>query len=265
MRLIVAILLLLVFAGNKTSEELLTIRINFILLQKNDGSGNFNENDSLHLTFINNSVQRLNELYALEHRNIPDSSCLSNHTFADSGIRFRLHKIIPIRNDNLWNNDNDKNWSKCPDRKKWYLVGLQNELDSVLPDQDKGINIYLSVSECHYNENILAFDSCAGNFSEVACSMFPSTDTNAFSVLHYPNVFLKYHFMKDYPSQWAYGTFGRGLAHELGHSLGLTHVKSCNNIMDGAGSVNRKNLSDRQIELARKNIKSSNLKRYLDR
>lgn len=268
MRLIsILLLLFLLIAKESFSGEFdtLTLRINFIIIQKSDGNGNLDADDSLHLDYLKQSTFRLNELYAFKKRFLPDSSCHGEHSMKDSGIRFKLNQVIEIKNDSLWDNDQDKNWSRCPNRRKWYLLDLQKQLDSLIPDSEKALNLYLTVSKTDMDKMNSEKDTIKDDFSQVACSMFPSSDTTDFSVVHHPNAYLKYLFMQQFPYEWGYATFGRGLAHELGHSLGLSHLRTCNNIMDGAGTVNRKNLTDYQVEKARKNITNTNLKKYLEK
>ena len=103
------------------------------------------------------------------------------------------------------------------------------------------------------------------DFPQSACSMFPSKDSRDFSVVHHPNAYLKYLYMTNHPYQWGVGTLGRSMAHELGHSLGLAHKTTCDNIMHGKGTKGRKFLDDRQVEYARYKINNTNLIRYLDR
>ncbi len=246
------------------SPDTLTLRINFIIVQKSNGADNFQISDSLHMAYLQNSVERLNELYSFNLSIRSDSSCHARHTYNDSGIRFRLNQIIEIKNDRLWDNDQDKNWSRCPNRKKWYLLDLQDSLDGIIPKSEQGINLYLTVSKSDFNKNDFDSEIIEENFSQIACSMFPSSDSSDFSVVHFPNAYLKYLFMKQHPYEWSINKFGGGLAHELGHSLGLVHDKSCHNIMNGAGRAKRKNLNDIQVEKARNNILNKNLKKYLD-
>ncbi|QNL21576.1 hypothetical protein HZR84_06375 [Hyphobacterium sp. CCMP332] len=251
--------------SHSRSFDTLTLRINFIIIQKNDGGDNFQLGDSLHMAYLKNSVERLNQLYSFKKSVYDDSTCNVRHTYKDSGIRFRLSQIIEIKNDSLWDNDQDKNWSRCPNRKKWYLLDLQDSLDWIIPKSEQGINLYLTVSKSDFNKNDFEGESIEENFSQVACSMFPSSDSSDFSVVHFPNAYLKYLFMKQHPYEWGINTFGGGLAHELGHSLGLVHDKTCNNIMNGAGTVKRKNLNDIQVEKARNNILHKNLKKYIEK
>ena len=249
---------------NAEPEDTLSLRINFILLQKSNGEGNFRLIDSLNMDYLNKSVEHLNNLYAFKRRAFPDTSCGRTHSYADSKIRFRLNKVIEIMNDSLWDNEQDKNWKNCPDRQRWYLLRLQKELDSTLNKENPGINIYLTVSATFYDYVINCEDTIEEKFPSHACSMYPSNNLNDFSVVHMPNTFLKYLFMQQFPYEWGWGTLGRGLAHELGHSLGLSHVYSCNNIMRGSGSTQRKSLDDRQVDKARNKILNTNLLKYLD-
>ncbi len=262
---IISVLCLNYLSSIAEKFDTLELRVNFIIIQKSDGSGNFNAEDSLHNDYLNRSIKQLNDLYAFKYSLFPDSTCLKNHNYKDSGIRFKLNKIMEIQNDSLWDNDQDKNWSRCPNRKSWYLLNLQKQLDSIIPTSEQGINLYLTVSQSDIQKVYSRADTIEGDFSQIACSMFPSSDSSDFSVIHYPNAYLKFLFMQQFPYEWGIGTFGRGLAHELGHSLGLSHTKSCNNIMDGAGTIKRKNLNDNQVEKARKNIQNTNLKKYLDK
>jgi hypothetical protein len=240
------------------------MRINFIIIQRADGSANFDTANQAHMQYLEDAVLRLNEAYAFKYRDLKDSMCLAKCRYEDSGIRFRVHKILIFRDDSLWNNDLDINYHKCPSRTRWLWLGLQRHLDTTLAVEDKGINVYLTVSEKHFLIQDTIPDYHYEGFPQSACSMFPSNDTTEFSAIHHPNAFLKYRFMQNHPYQWGIGTFGRGMAHELGHSLGLRHVFSCENIMDNHFKKGRTGLDDAQVEYARRKILSTNLKQYLD-
>lgn len=246
--------------------DTLTLRVNFILLQKEDGSGNFDTSNAEHMQYFEDVMYVVNDLFSLNRRiGKIDTACYADQQFKDSGIRFRLNKIISYQNDSLWNNEHDKNASKCPSRKNWYLLGLQNHLDSIIPPEEQGINVYFSTTECNYNDQILGLDSCSIPQFNAACSMFPSEREEDFSVIHSPNVYLKYEFMKDYPYEWGVTTFGKGLAHELGHSLYLFHYGKCQNLMNTASAKERFNLEDHQIKRARNAALNLNIKKYLDK
>lgn len=245
--------------------DTLRLRINFIIIQKEDGSANFDTARQDHMQYLGDAVQILNDAYAFKYRKLKDSSCMAKCTYQDSGIRFRHHKTVIIRDDSLWNNDLDINYHKCPNRNRWLWLGLQRHLDSIISAEDKGINIYFTVSKKQFEIQDTVTGYNYDGFLQSACSMFPSMDSTEFSAVHHPNAFLKYRFMQNHPYQWGVGSLGRGMAHELGHSLDLRHVYDCDNIMNNRGSKGRTSLQDSQVDLARKKIFSTNLIQYLDR
>ena len=93
--------------------------------------------------------------------------------------------------------------------------------------------------------------------------------------MHFRNELIKYTDMKnnvppklkvDWEStvyKWTYDTFGKGLAHEIGHCFGLGHETPICNIMNNTGGATRHFLNQRQINRIRKAIETTNLKRFV--
>ena len=240
-----------------TDDNILYVRINLFFMQKDDGNGNFHENDADEQSIINDAINDLNEIYA----NIVfpnSSSCFDGsqqEILHDSKIQFIANKYY-IKNTNLWDNHHDNvlipninlNTSTyshmCPGSQSWYLDSLDNAIcnNESIP---RGINIYFTESPQLYNLcwNLNNFDTTIyhNDFpgARGACSQYPNyNNRNRTSRIHMFELYSKYWWMKNvvptmsvfnYPSwnptvrEWFYQTISRTLAHEIGHSLFLYH------------------------------------------
>jgi hypothetical protein len=219
------------------------IRINLIFLRDNNGNGNFLETDQ----FISDLISDLTNIYS----NIPsdyDPSCYdgSNGVVHDSKIRFNIENIMFINNTYYWNNENSPGWG-CPDtsyNSSYHLARLNDSIASISPYPI--INVFYTENATTY-ENIVVNHNCPwesnNGIESVSCSEFPSGfNHNINQSVHMRNHYVKYYwlmncvvdnkmgdpkFSNPVPTlqdvqYWA-RSGGKGLAHELGHSLSLEH------------------------------------------
>lgn len=227
------------------TDSILNVRVNLIFIQKDDGTGNFQETNYEHQVLFDDVMSDLNRI--ISSLVLPSGTDCYTGTDADMvhdmRIRFVDHRYY-IRNSSLW--DNNMHFSStnlCPSSYNWYLLAIDDSLNNVLEDSLKGINIYFTEDATFYHRcwevqnlnDTSDVDPNAGG----ACSEWPSyQDLFRSSRLHMPCQYAKYWWMKNivpqlaqfnYPSwedqvrYWFVNTIARGLAHELGHSFYLYH------------------------------------------
>ncbi len=261
------------FYAQQPSSNVKYVRINFIFVQKDDGTGNFNENDSEHTQIIDDIIASMN----MKMSNLNINSC--GGTLTDTKIQFVANKIYK-KNSYYWNNDNDLNLYKCPNRGDWYLKSLADEIDSD-PNIPLGIDIFFTVGNNSYINNVLnCTPSTVYTGCNYACSLFPSDNFNDGSYIHMPDSYAKYYWMKNsavfqYNTPWINGVYTwyvNGMAvlliHELGHSLDLYHEYSCpnHNIMDpsGASSSLHDYFTTNQITQMHRALSVLNVRKYVE-
>lgn len=208
------------------------IRLNIIILQKDDGTGNFESNNREHLLFLSDVFETAN--WRLRNMDLPADSPLDCAPISITDAKFQfVPNIMYIRNSKFWDTLNSNQLggslgSWYPDHVDFYLKELDNQINAN-PNIPKGINIYFSQESKVYNEyvlnnnflpsecnrcNNLALDNtdclgydmaycntlhCSG-VSPVTSSMYvyaasQQPDFNNLqrtSRIHYPNVYNKY-------------------------------------------------------------------------
>ncbi len=102
------------------NQQIISIRLNLVFIQKSDGTGNFREDNQEEQSIINDMINELNRIYA-NWVNPNDPLCYVGTDFvSDSRIQFIANKIF-IRDNFGWNNKNDLQTIKCPGISNWYL------------------------------------------------------------------------------------------------------------------------------------------------
>ncbi|MEI6755365.1 MAG: hypothetical protein WCK78_19675 [Paludibacter sp.] len=215
-----------------TSQSIIFIRLNLIFLQRADGTGNFQENNSEQMSLIDDAIIDMNRIYA-NLANPNDMACYSGTDFiSDTRIQFIANKIF-VKDNYGWNNCHDHNGTKCPSS-PWYLDYLDNQIvlnSNIL----RGINVYFTEDSIKYKHYVEIKDS-AFKGAGYACSQFPSTiNYSGSSKIHMPDKYTKYlHMINDVPIEfnqpwipniryWELNGIAVQLAHEIGHSLSLFH------------------------------------------
>ena len=188
----------------KETDPTITVRLNLIFVQKNDGTGNFEENNAEHQLFFDDVINSLNRRYS--SLVLPDSNCFigsDTDMIHDTRIRFVDHRYY-IRKSMLWNNNLFGSMSQlCPDNNNWYLRELDDSIHQNSYSYNKAINIYFTEDSTLYHkywiEQNLNDTSYFGNGNtNAACSMFPSyTNWEESSRIHMPCQYSKYWWMKN--------------------------------------------------------------------
>lgn len=217
------------------------IRVNMIFLQKDNGEGGFQATNSEHQRLFDEIEEKVNYIYA----NLVDSDTSVCFQWKDkflstAKVKF-LFKRVYIKDTYAWNRNNynrinPRDNNQCPPLEYINYLQQQIENDNSIP---LGINVFFTEDStlyelyAGYGEN-MPISEFQG--TSVACSEFPRTGEH--SQIHMEDIYCKYLWMKYcvprinnvswIPTVWGWlrNALAAGLAHELGHSLDLSHY--CN-------------------------------------
>jgi len=214
----------------------LKVNVNLIILQREDGSGNFQDNAADH-NFLQNMTRVTNEVFAnLVDRN-EEYYPGQNLPFLSNAKIEIVPNIIFRKYEFGWNNRNDTNHSGVPYLNGWYLDYLDNEIygNDSLP---KAINLYFSNDgQLHEQMVVLGTTTDYDNlvfFKQHAASEIPVIQSRAHPHgkyhsmrCHIGNVWLKLWWKRNVlrePDWTMEYEVGKSIAHELGHLMGLGHT-----------------------------------------
>lgn len=265
------------------SARSIRIRANFIIIQKIDGTGNFQDIPE-HRAFLDDWLNHCNGLLA----NLNGTSNCSP-LVTDSKIQIVPNWIFlpdPNPTEFNWNNDNNPGIEECPSETNWWLSGLDASIRAN-PSIPKGINVYLTVDGSIYDEMVVLGtrnnpETPPNNMGYKWCSEKPKTNNlNAPSRVSVANLYLKYWWFRNtYPHgisdpfsetrQWLVSEGGI-LAHEFGHSLISKYTHSTDNqstnctnhLMTQSGGT-RNVLPEIDAGHIHRNLAITNLRQFID-
>lgn len=268
------------------SEEspVFTMRVNIVIPQKSDGTGNFQEGNPDHDDYLNNSLKLVNHLWSsLKEPKDPD--CYPHDDFVpDSHIRFKLNEVIYVQDDYYWNADNG---SGCPNNRNWFMNGLEEEIRAN-PKYDNAINIYMPNFPEVYQELVLDQSSTHEPKGKPPCSELPSNKVlDRSSRINISGNYNKFWWMKHVVpfsasrnpdgkpwdpniKGWMVSSSEHTLAHELGHSMGLSHAneyhgrnKCDESIMNQLFGKPHTYLQPSEIGKIHRNLRMTNIRNFL--
>jgi hypothetical protein len=262
------------------------IKANIIVVQRSDGSGNFQDNAT--------DRQFLDEwlYYCNSHLGIwtdDGSNCGVFPRFPDTKVQV-VPNYVFIQDDFFWNNDNNPGgWIdyQQPSSVNWYLNTLDAQIRNN-PSIPKGINVFLTVDGSVYDGlNAGIFDinytdsnlDCPNKPERIECNFkflwsgeWPSRiNLSKPSRIHCPNFYLKYQWFQQrdqaaFPfsntKYWLTEGGGKILAHEFGHNLDLVHKNSCPNLMHGSSQSSI--IDEHQVAIIHKALALTNIRQYID-
>ncbi|NND94112.1 MAG: hypothetical protein HKN45_04555 [Flavobacteriales bacterium] len=268
----------------KDESPVFTIKLNYIIPQRTDGTGNFQEDNPEHMELLEKSLKKINKLWS-ELKKPKDPDCYPYDDFLDdTHIRFVLNEIIFIQDDFYWNADNG---SGCPNDRNWFINPLEEEIRSD-PRYDNAINVYLTNLPGPYEEMIINGTSTSEPKGKSPCSELPShTKLNRSSRINMAGTYNKFWWMKnivpvteEYNSKgytweesikyWMSGSFEHTMTHELGHSMGLNHAnefhgrnKCDESIMNQSYQTSHNYLQPTEIGKIHRNLRMTNIRKFL--
>ncbi|MCL2706472.1 MAG: hypothetical protein FWE72_09730, partial [Spirochaetaceae bacterium] len=237
------------------------VRVNFIVFQKNDGSGNFQADDPEHIKIFDDFELALNNCF----KNLHQICGLINK---DAKIRFVCTPTF-VRDSNLWKGIGVSQWVQT----------FENT-----PGSPSGINVLFYINESAYIKNIIENDSTYYYGQDIWSANLPnSTNFDQASRINAPDLFVKHHWMKNWVTvhtglpwiptiyNWFIGSMSSSaLGHEIGHSLGLLDIfyplNNCDsaNIMRQQFGGGRNYLSDTQINKIHNSLAVTSVRKYVN-
>jgi hypothetical protein len=212
----------------------LTFKVNFVIAQRNDGTGNLRLDNPEHVAFLDGMVNEMNTV--LDNLTNQCNPCSSIQNFEDAAIRLDVN-YIEVRDNFAWNHLNDPTANSCPGPPdcnsfdKPYLMYI-NSLVS-----EPGFNCMITVDSLNYEHfvtNGLCGSPPSNHYKGFWYSGWPSSSQlDHPGMCHLPDLFFNYHRNSSacVDPPWDTGAIanqiiytGRTALHEIGHYWDLGHV-----------------------------------------
>ena len=217
------------------------------------------KDNPIHQALLDDALERMRALYRHpQDRPNARKSCYDGQP-ENTAIAFKVHYEY-IDNTFGWDNRNDRDRKYgCPGRPDWYLNELNDSLykDTTVP---RGVHVFFT-ENARYAEAVQDTDRLLGWKAGHPCSQFPSRRKWVRQKVHYrdmasfvrdlarlphdsthrywkPSLYFDHRGPKnDFNNtyNWIRDELGRGLAHEIGHSLNLHHRNSCKHHLMNSG------------------------------
>ncbi|MFN0212650.1 MAG: hypothetical protein ACKVT2_00210 [Saprospiraceae bacterium] len=214
----------------------LRVNVNLIILQRQDGTGNFQDIPS-DRAFLHNMISVTNQVFSnLVNRNEEYYPGQNLPFLSDAKIQIVPHYIF-IKDEKGWNNRNDYNFAGVPYLSGWYLDSLDRQIYNNARFT-KAINLYFTTDGQLYEQMVVLGATTDYDkrvfFKQHAASEIPIVQPGEYTYgkyhsmrCHIGNVWLKLWWkrqvlrVEDWEMEYE---AGKSIAHELGHLMGLSHT-----------------------------------------
>jgi hypothetical protein len=261
----------------RTDAGVIKIHANIIVIQRSDGSGNFQETGE-DMAFLTDWFNTCNDRLS----NLSGTSSCTTAVLAKSA-KVQIVPYFVFYKDEAdgfnWNNDNEPSMFQIPyHNNNWWLDDLDSQIRTLRPDMPSGINVYITVDGSIYNEMVVLGtvnnpNNATGGMKYWWSGIQPNQNNLLEqSRIHVPNLYLKYWWFKNdlntpfsTSRQWLVGE-GIVLAHEFGHTFisCYVHKNDCTNHLMTTSGGQRDVLLEGDAGCIHRNLAISNLRQYVD-
>lgn len=268
------------------TEDELTMRVKIVVLQTDEGKGNFNMNNPEEAAVIKDGVAQAMNNFKSWKQPADIKGCYNGFDFyPTTGLDFEVEFEV-VKNTFAWNylnggSDMKKgNLAGFSPSEGWYLKEVDQQLNKA-EGREKFIHVYLTM-DGEQGQQILFNKAKPVDPAGKAAGQFPSTQNlNRTSQVHMPNVYLKYKYMREVaPAEykkpwsevrnWLVIDGSHGLTHELGHVFGLAHnnehhgSNQCKySVMSQKHNDPRNYLQPTEIQKIHENLTKTNLMQFV--
>ena len=215
----------------------LEVNVNLIFIQKDNGTGNFQQDNTEHQRFWNEVIAGISKKFTeIQNSNLDSCFAWKDPFLSDSRIRFKFNRYY-LKNNKYWN------WKLYGENAFGISIPLntfKNELEN-RSDIPLGISVFFPENGDVFDEymDVIAFgDTLSAKHAEYAYANFPANDY--ISKVCMPDVYCKFLWLKYIAPRndalvgkhttlenklWdlAVKSLVNGISHELGHAFSLDH------------------------------------------
>lgn len=240
-------------------DQAVMVQLVMVCLRRDDGSGGFDPQNPTQQQLLRHAVGQMQAIYGQPTDRPSDQKSCYDSLPATTGVQFRVHWLY-LDSTEAWDNRNDPEQRySCPGRSNWYLNGLNDALYQD-PETPRGIQIFLTENG-RYARAVEDTNAFLDWKAAHPCSQYPQPSGWRRQKIHYrdlatflkdleklprdtshPNWTPELYFDPQGPPHdynnaylWLRYSFGKGLAHEVGHSLNLRHRNHCPNHLMNSG------------------------------
>jgi hypothetical protein len=253
--------------------ENIIVKINCIVLYKDDGTGNFDLTNSQQSDYLMSVLSGMNGLM----ENMPERSCACSTQptyFTQPNIRFDFN-IVKVNNTFYWNHENDQGGTSLANSKP-YLKAI-HDLAKMTAGYKSGIDIIFTVSNTNYLHYFANNGSGAppnSKYGGAWYAAYPVDNLLIQPLIHCPDMYIDWKLNIPPLGGSTYGIMkqhSRSMLHEIGHHFGLNHTYDASNcglnlmcdFNPGCDGENRDAFSGCQLRKTMETLMTKNIRNFV--